>query len=340
MGERITGRKVYEGFIKNADGEIEYTRPLESITTEPTAEGVDFVRQATPTIIRPTKRKRIARRDRLALAMGDAQIGYFNDEPFHDEVALSLGLIACYELQPDEICLVGDMIDLPAMSRFEQRSEWQNSTQRSIDRYHLFLSELRANAPNSRITVVHGNHEERMPKMLRRDAAELIGLRRANAERELGVLTLQYLCRYDELEIESITGYPNGTHWLEDNLRVTHGTQTKRQGMSAVNYLRNEQVSTIFGHDHRLQIAWQTRAVRGGGISTVAASPGCLARTDGYVPGFNFTTDESGVIIPRSEDWQQGVLAIQHNERNHDVTPFRISGGEINLNGEYYGTRE
>jgi hypothetical protein len=76
-----------------------------------------------------------------------------------------------------------------------------------------------------------------MPKMIRKDAAELMGLRRANAEQELGVLTLQYLCRYGDLNVQGITGYPNGEYWLEDDLRVTHGTQAKRQGQSAATYL-------------------------------------------------------------------------------------------------------
>jgi predicted phosphodiesterase len=332
---RITKQKEYQGFYKDADGEA-HVVDMTSTTYRPDLDMGAFITQAAPTIVRPSRRKKPVRGDSLTLAMGDAQIGYYNDEPFHDERAMALGMLAVVELQPDNICLTGDMIDLPAMSRFEQRSGWQNSTQKSIDRYHLFLSELRANAPDANIVVVHGNHEERMPKMIRKDAAELMGLRRANAEQELGVLTLQYLCRYGDLNVQGITGYPNGEYWLEDDLRVTHGTQAKRQGQSAATYLKQEQVSTIFGHDHRLQIAWQTRAVRNGGKDTVAASPGCLARTDGYVPGFHFTTNESGVVVPRAEDWQNGVLLIQHNERNHDVTPLRISEQGINIGGNYY----
>jgi hypothetical protein len=208
--------------------------------------------------------------------------------------------------------------------------------QGALDRYHLFLAQIRARHVG-RIAVVHGNHEERLPKFLRKDAAELIGLRRANSISELSILTIQYLARYRDLEVESITGYPNGTLWLEDNLQVMHGTETKRQGQSAVNYLRKEQVSTIFGHDHRLQIAWQTRNTRLGGVACVAASPGCLAKTDGSVPGIHYTTSETGQIVGRSEDWQQGVLQILHNERNHEVVPLRISEHGINIGDKHYG---
>ena len=116
---------------------------------------------------------------------------------------------------------------------------------------------------------------------------------------------------------------------------MIHGTQAKKGGLSAANYLKNEQVSTIFGHDHRLQIAWQTRNTRKGGVERVAASPGCLAMTDGSVPGYHFTTSESGLVVPKAEDWQNGVLLIQHNERNHDVTPLRMSEQGIHIGDRY-----
>ena len=249
---------------------------------------------------------------------------------------MGLALTAIQEVQPDNVLLLGDMLDLPSLSRFEQRSEWAGQMQGALDRYHLFLAEIRARHMG-RLAVIHGNHEERLPKFLRKDAAELIGLRRANAEKELAVLTIQYLARYDELGVEGITGYPNGTLWLEDNLQAIHGTETKRQGQSAVNYLRKEQVSTLYGHDHRLAIAWQTRNTRLGGVACVAASPGCLARTDGYVPSYAYSVDDMGDFVPRSEDWQNGGLLVLHNSRNHDVQPLRMSEQGINIGGNYYG---
>lgn len=328
MGEKLTEHKEWDFGVKNKDGEIEVRR-MTSDTYEPSVDKGDFIRQAKPTIVRPTRRKKPTRSDTVTLAGGDAQI------PFQDETAMNLFLRAVEEVQPDNVVLLGDMLDLPSLSRFEQRAEWAGRMQEALDRYHLFLAEIRARHIG-RLAVVHGNHEERLPKFLRKDAAELIGIRRANAEHELGVLTIQYLARYDDLEVESVTGYPNGTLWLENNLQAIHGTEAKRQGQSAVRYLGKEAVSTLFGHDHRLQVAWQTQPIRDGKIDRVAASPGCLARTDGSVPGFHFTTSESGFVVPRAEDWQQGALLVLHNERNHDVQPLRINDGKINIGGNYY----
>lgn len=327
----------WEMMHKDNEGEAHVTE-LHKYEYEPDLEDVEqhFITQAAPTIIRPTRRKTPIRRDSLTLAAGDAQIGFRGDEPFHDEHAMSMFQIAVRELQPDFVTFTGDMLDLPAQGRYEQRPDWQHKTQDAIDRYHQFLAQTRANAPNARIIAVHGNHELRQETMIRRDAAELLGLRRANADQELGVLTLQYLCRYEELEVEGIDGWPNATFWLENNLQVTHGTETRKGNGSALSYLGKMMVSTVFGHDHRLQMAHRTWPTRDGHEIFVAASPGCLARVDGAVPGRYHSTDARGQLVPRAQDWQNGGLAIEHNAKHHNITPFRIDADGMNLWGKHY----
>ena len=328
------------GYIKNSDGEIEYTKPLPSFKIIRSSEaGVDeekFITQAAPTNIRPTKRKKPVRDGSLTLCMGDAQIGFRGDEAFHDEDAMQLSLIAALELQPDNIVLTGDMIDLPAMSRFEQRHDWQTTTQKAIDTYHLYLAQLRANCPNAKIVVVHGNHEKRLDTMVRQDAAQLFGLRRANAERELAVLTLQYLVRYDDLDVESVDGYPNAAYWLEDDLKVTHGTHTKKGGSNAARYLQTEDESTIYGHTHRVEVAYRTIATRIGSRVIAAASPGCLARIDGTVPGYRYSVDSTGNTVKRAEDWQQGLLVIHHSPQGHDIQPVHIRDRRMRIYDKVY----
>lgn len=295
-----------------------------------------FIRQAPPVTIRPSTRHRPVREGQLTLAAGDAQIGFKGDEPFHDETSMELFQVAVHELQPDTIVFTGDMIDLTAQSRWEQRSDWQMSTQAAIDRYHLFLAQTRANAPHARIVVVHGNHELRMDTFVRRDAAPLLGLKRANADRDLGILTLQWLCRYDELGIEVVDGYPNATFWLEDDLKVTHGTNVMKGGSNAAKYLREENESTIYGHTHRMELAFRTVATRIGQRVIAAASPGCLARTDGGVPGFNYSVDSRGNTVKKAENWQSGLLIIHHDESGHDITPVRFDGNQMRINGQVY----
>lgn len=327
------------GYIKNSDGEIEYTKPLPSFKITRQTTEVDeekFITQAAPTVIRPLRRKKPQRGGKLTLCMGDAQIGFRGSEPFHDEESMTLSIMAVRELQPDNIVLTGDMIDLPAMSKYEQRSDWQATTQAAIDRYHIYLAELRANAPDAKIVVVHGNHEARMDSYIRRDAAQLFGLRRASGERELAVLTIQYLCRYDEVGVEAIDGYPNAAYWLEDDLKVTHGTNVKKGGSNAAKYLNEENESTIYGHTHRLELAYRTIATRLGSRVIAAASPGCLARIDGSVPGYRYSVDNTGNTVRRAEDWQQGLLIIRHDSNGHDITPVRFRDGSMRLNDKVF----
>lgn len=290
-----------------------------------------LVSRAAPTRITPSRRRKPSSRvDSRTLVAGDSQI------PFHDEQAHERFQQAVSETQPDNIILVGDMVDLPSLSKFSQRNEWVGTTQSAIDTYHNFLAQTRSNAPNARIAVVHGNHEQRMDDYVRRNAAEVLGLRRANMAHELAVLTLQYLVRYDDLEVESIDGYPNGTLWLEDNLKLIHGTNVAKGGSNAAKYLREERETTIYGHTHRQELAYRTFAKKAGAHTIAAASPGCLARIDGSVPGFRHTVNAQGEVVKRAEDWQQGLLVIDHNAASHHITPVLFQENGFVLDGKLH----
>jgi hypothetical protein len=175
-----------------------------------------------------------------------------------------------------------------------------------------------------------------MDAYVQKDAASILGLRRANAGHELSVLTLQYLVRYDDLDVQSVDGYPNAAYWLEDNLKVTHGTNAARGGLNAAKYLMQEQESTIYGHTHRMELVYRTLATRMGQRVIAAASPGCLARTDGGVPGFNYSVDNQGRTVPKAEDWQQGLLIVQHNADGHDIQPVRFRDGQMRIHDKKY----
>lgn len=297
----------------------------------------NFITRAKPTVIRPTRRRQPVREDyQLTILAGDAQIGFRGDEPFHSETFMALAQLAIRELMPDNVIFTGDMVDLTAQSRWQQRADWAQSTQASIDRYHDFLAETRANVPNATIAVVHGNHEARLDASIQRDAAHLLGLKRANAGHELPVMTLQYLARYEDLGVQSVDGYPNAAYWLEDNLKVTHGTNVLKGGSNAAKYLREETESTIYGHTHRLEVAYRTLATRLGEKVLAAASPGCLCRTDGGVPGFHYSVDNVGRTVPKAEDWQGGILIVRHNADRHDITPVRFNGNSMRINDKVY----
>lgn len=317
----------WHSLTKNAEGEAEI-HTLHKFDT-PSEDGPDYVRQAPPNIINSVPRRRSRKvKEQLTLVGGDAQLEY------GDPVAMANFQRAVQELQPDTVAFVGDMVDFPALSKYPQRQEWVGSTQRGIDAYSAYLAQTRANAPNARIVVVHGNHEQRAINFVERQANELSGLRRAMGGR--AVLSLAFLARYDELEVESVDGYPNGTYWLEDNLKLVHGTNTKTGGSNAARYLATEMETTIYGHTHRQELAFKTRATRLGGITIAAASPGALCASDGSVPGVHYSPDAEGNVVKKAENWQSGLLLVHHEGLHHEITPVRFTDRGFLLNGKRY----
>lgn len=337
----ITG--TYEALIKNDKNEAEiHTLKKHSVKERPLPEEVDIekalVRQAPHVIIRPSRRcrpeKQTGMEEEQTLVFGDAQV------PFHDERAMKMAQVLVREMMPENIIFVGDMLDLPAQSKFAQRPEWVGQTQEAIDTLHGFYAQIRSDAPNSKIHVIHGNHEQRQMKYIAQNAAEVLNLRRANAKHELAVLSLRYLLRYDDLDINCVDGYPNGTLWLEENLKCVHGTKTKKGGFNAGSYLRDEFETTIYGHTHRIESAARTVPTSTGRREYYAASPGALCKVDGSVPGFNQTFDGQGEIVKKAEDWQQGTLLIRHEGQFHEIMASPLHERGITVDGKRYAIED
>jgi hypothetical protein len=175
-----------------------------------------------------------------------------------------------------------------------------------------------------------------MDNNIRKDAAELLGLRRANAEKELAVLTLRYLVRMDDVNVTNIDGYPNAAYWINDNLKATHGTNVAKGGSNAAKYLKEADSGTLYGHTHRVETAYRTFPTRDGYKTIVAASPGALSIITGHVPGFNYSVDDQGRTVPKAEDWQQGLLIVEHSDTNQNVTPVMFDRNTMNIYGKKY----
>jgi hypothetical protein len=294
------------------------------------------VSTAAPTRITPSRRVKPTREDEVTVFIPDMQIGYRGEETFHDEVAMALGQTAIRELQPDRVVFLGDNIDLPSLSKYDQRPDWQRTTQASLDRFHQYLAQTRANAPDAEIVVLEGNHCHRLEKNILKYNAEIYGLKQADLPEGLGVLTLRHLLRTDELGVQYITGYPNGQYWIEDNLKAMHGTVSGGSGGSAVKLVNRNEVSVVFGHNHKVEMQYRTIAMREGARMIVAACFGTLARVDGGVPGGNYTVDEHGETVLQAPNWQQAVGVAFHNPSSHKLYPLMIDGNSIDLFGKTF----
>ncbi len=280
-----------------------------------------------------TKTTKTPQRDyAVAVILPDMQLGYFRThdnhlEPIHDEQALDVALQIVKVSKPDQIVLVGDNLDLCEFGKYRYTPAFARTTQAAIDRASQLCAQLRKLAPDARIVWIAGNHEERLGNFILDGAGAAFGLRRGLRPEEWPVMSVPYLCNLDDYGAEYLPGDPAGGHGINNRLKVIQGDKVASGGSTAHKYLATEKTSVIYGHIHRREWAERTRDDWDGAKTILAASPGCLARTDGVVPSTRGGHDLDGRPIYRSEDWAQGLAIVEYvpgdGEFNLEMIPIR-----------------
>lgn len=327
---KITKVSLYQTASKDAEGDVQVTDLVGVQISPKWAEGPEWpvIQPAKPTVIKPSLRKKapaLVGGWKKAVILPDPQIGFrwVNDElnPFHDDRAMDVALqvlaVVQHESGVDKVINLGDYLDLPTHGRFVQEPAFALTTQHALDRGHEFLAQQRATAPYADLVLIEGNHDKRMnlAQMATANAAASFGLRRANVPDSWPVMSVPYLLRLDELNVEFIDAYPAGQYWINDKVRCIHGDKVRSGGSSAAMYVKDYPgISTIFGHCHRIEKHHQTKLDRHNPVRTFAASPGCLCRIDGAVPSYNSGVHSDGTPAVRWEDWQQGMGILTYHE--------------------------
>jgi len=261
--------------------------------------------------------------------------------PFQDEKALEVALKIVRDVKPDKVIVVGDLLDLSAWSKFLQRPEWALQTQQAVIRAHQLMAEIRQLCPTADIIALEGNHDLRMNTHMQKNAMAAMGLKRADQLEHWPVMSVPYLCAFDTLDIEYISGYPANRYWINENLQVRHGDKVRSNASTAKAISEDERVSTIFGHTHRLETHYKTKQTYDGGKINAAFSPGCLCKIDGSVPGRNTGYDLDGKTIESYDNWQAGIAVVNYEEGNgsFDVQLLFINtfdGYRTMYNGKIY----
>lgn len=296
----------------------------------------------TPKAAPKAKRKRAAKWQ-TAVILPDIQAGYYRapDEtlvPIHDEAALAVAVAIIADEQPDVVVWNGDNLDAAEWGKYRTSPVFQQTTQATIDRLTAHAAEVRAAAPDADLHWLEGNHEARVPNLLLDNAKAAFGLRRGMEPVGWPVLSLPHLCHFDRSGVSYVSGYPANEVWLNDNLRVIHGHKVRSGASTAVAYLDDARVSTIFGHVHRRELAQRTRHTRNGPRTVSAVSFGCLCRIDGVVPSTKGGIDVHGQPVRTSEDWQNGigVIRFQPGDGLHVVEHVEILNGWAMHRGQEY----
>lgn len=335
----------HTGYIKNADGEIEYTQPLANaktstrlIVTPRWADGPDWpvVRPVAPVKIPRLKFTRPAREPgwKTAVVFPDPQIGFRRAEdgtllPMHDVTAMETAMRVAMAVKPDVIINIGDFLDLAEMSRFAQDPEFFGTIQPSLEVAYRYLALQRSIAPE--VYVHEGNHDMRLVSYIRDNAKAALRLRRAAEPDSWPVLTVPNLLRFEELGVTYVDGYPSDALWLNDGIKTIHG-EMARSGNTVHSVAKSEITSTIQGHIHRVEIQYLTHRTRQGGQEVMAASFGCLCRIDGIVPSVRSGVQGRGAKpTVRPENWQHGMGIVHYDTAEgataFDSIPLRIRDG-------------
>lgn len=344
---RVERVNVWQGFLKNDEGEPELV-DLAGISLVPRwAEGPQWpvVQPAAPCVVRPAPaRKRAATGTRTTLIIPDTQIGFWRLDtgemiPIHDERCLALDVQIARDLRPDAVVILGDFLDLPEWSsKFTVLPEFVLTTQPALDRGHRFLAELRATAPEAEISLLKGNHDDRLEIAVTKNALAAVRLRQANAPDSWPVLSMPFLLRLDELGVTYVDGYPAGKVTVarggpgQTPLVARHGMKTDMKAVA-----RSERQSVIQGHSHHVAAHYETFEVAGEDVTVAAFSLGCQCRRDGAVPSVRGAADSRGRPVKTQENWQQAVGLVTETEDGFWTMEIAlIHDGRCVLRGKEY----
>jgi len=157
--------------------------------------------------------------------------------PYEDKESVKTVMHFLKDVQPDHVVLIGDVVDMYSVSRFDKDPKRANRLQEELDATKEFLRALRDTVGDAEITYLEGNHEQRVMKYLRRypEMADLRSLK-IPAMLELDDLGIDY--REDLI--------------VNDNFLFTHGEKIAVHATKAE--LSHSGMSGMSGHTHHCQM--------------------------------------------------------------------------------------
>ena len=360
LAQEFTEQGFHVGFIKNSEGEIEYTVPLPNAKKR---GGLDpeLLQPATPAKITPNRRKFPTRDHKLLFVFSDTQIdfrrvidgrtGEQEIVPIHDTAAIRAAQLVAADLQPDFIINAGDTVDYNNISRWPANSDHFFKTMGlSHQAAHDMYAQFRSDSPNARIIEVDSNHNERLKKFVLKNFPQAYDLYRPGDDSDYPVLTYPYLANLGALGIEYMSGGQeaellygedyteviNGRTYPIPPFRFAHGTETGQNGLAVQKIARNHpETHNAQGHAHSDQYMVRVNRLGQRLISMVIPT---LAKTTGEVDSYHSQVSDRNRVNGVQEAWPQGVKLIRDYDGQYVVEDVPIRNGvAIARNKEYDG---
>jgi hypothetical protein len=327
------------GYIKNSDGEIEYTKPLPSVRAG--RPKIEKFPEATPANITPSRTRTPKRPYETIFVFSDTQIDYrrIGDElqPIHDERAMRVARLLCKDLQPETIVNCGDSVDLAALSRFKPDSDhFSRTLGPSFQRMHDYYAELRSDNPKAKIVEVDSNHNTRLKDFVLKNMPQLYGVKQAGStDEDYPVMSYAYLANLKHVGVEWISGYGSAEYHHKPDLVFRHGNIAVSNGSTAAKLSAQEpEVNIVQGHAHRSES--HVRTLRNGKYLT-ALVVGALCRTTGEVPSYHSAVNDRNTPVHTQENWSQSVVVIRdYGNSNYEFRHVMINNGKAYFDGKEY----
>lgn len=342
--KKATRAGFHVGYIRNADGEIEYTKPLPHVeyAVGRSESLLEAWQPATPAKIVPSKRKPATRDYNVLLAFGDMQIDYRRIDdalvPIHDERAMDALTMFARDLQPNEMINLGDTVDFAALSRFQRDSDhFYRTLGPSFQRIHDFYAQLRSDNPRAKIVEVDSNHHKRLTDFVLKNMPDFYGIKQAGSDSEYPVFTYPYLANLKHVGVDWVGGYGAAEYLYKDDLAFIHGNFAVSAGSTAAKLAKaNPDRNIVQGHVHRAETQYQTdRRGKMLGAFTV----GALCRSDGMVPSYHSSVNELGRPVKYQENWQSSAMVIEdYGDGQYNFEHVLIRDGKIVYHGKEYGS--
>lgn len=172
----------------------------------------------------------------LVLVIPDTHI------PFQDNRAICLMAAVADKVNVDRIVQIGDFVDFYSISKFEKEPGRKISFQMEVDDAKIVWKYIRSIFPRVPIHWIQGNHEDRLRRFVKRDAA-------ANALYNFRAFNMANLFSLADLDILFV----DKNLILEGMLLFTHGETARQQSAyTARAEFLTHLMSGVSGHTHRL----------------------------------------------------------------------------------------
>lgn len=224
---------------------------------------------------------------------------------FRDKKTCSMFFNFLKREKPDRIILNGDIVDFYSISRFDKDPSRKEDLQDELNDGYNLLFDI-CGCCDAKVDYTQGNHEKRLEKYLRSNAAALA---------TLDALKIESLLGFEEL---GITYHRDGV-WVGD-LFVYHGSLVMQEaGYTAKAERLKNGCSGISGHTHR--DGKSPRRHRGGQLCWWENFCMCGLEPE-YVEGV--------------ANWTQGWSMVTTVGKRPDVEPIAVLGGRYLYRGKEY----